>query len=193
MLRGTRFRTGEEYACGAYQVKNLSSLFAWRSVRTVIGCSHERHFSKSLGYRELLIAHLLRECGSMSEFCDWMPGKATNDHGFAFGIAQWHICYREYDWAHAPRPDRPNGYCWKVNGKMQYRFADAPRMRDEYFASHPEMTDWRGQAKRYLAEIRDNLPRYGSVDAVIDSWNAGDSYMANVYAKKDDARKLLDL
>jgi len=39
---------------------------------------------------EMMIAHLLSECGSMTEYCGWTEGSYASDAGLAFGIAQWH-------------------------------------------------------------------------------------------------------
>lgn len=134
--------------------------------------------------RDLLLAHLLRECGSLSEECGWEPGSATNDNGWAIGTAQWHLWYRENDLA------RSQG-CWYKNPRVWK--CDIPKLRAAFFKAHPEMLDWRGQVKRYLSEIRDNLDRYGSVPAVIDSWNAHPSYMSQVRAQIPEARRLLSL
>lgn len=140
-------------------------------------------------HRTLLIAHLLRECGAMTEFCNWTKGKKSNDKGWAFGIAQWHLCYREWDWLYS------KGWAYyDKNGVKQCRWnADINKIRETYFAEHPEMTDWRKQAQRYLTEIRDNIPRYGSVDAVVDSWNSNPAYMGHVRQNIAQAKRLLSL
>jgi hypothetical protein len=140
-------------------------------------------------HRVLLIAHLLRECGSMTEFCDWKPGKATNDDGWAFGIAQWHLCYREWDWLYS------KGWAYYDSaGVKQCRWnVDITKVRDAYFSEHPEMTDWRKQAERYLREISGGITRYGTVTAVVDSWNSNPAYMKHVYAQKPLAHSLLSL
>jgi hypothetical protein len=140
-------------------------------------------------HAELLVAHLLRECGSMTEFCDWKPGKKSNDNGWAFGVAQWHLCYREWDWLKA------NDWAYyDAAGRKQCRWnIDITKVRAKYFKEHPAMTTWQGQAKRYLTEMRDNVPKKGSVTAVIDSWNANPAYMGHVRAQLPNARFLLSL
>lgn len=138
-------------------------------------------------HRVLLIAHLLRECGSMTEFCDWTRGKASNDGGWAFGIAQWHLCYREWDWLHS------KGWAYYDNaGRKQCRWnVDISKVRDLYFAEHPEMTDWRKQATRYLTEIKDLVDRGHSMASAIDTWNSNPAYMKHVYAQQQLAASLL--
>lgn len=129
-------------------------------------------------HRTLLIAHLLRECGSMTEFCGWSPGKASNDHGWAFGIAQWHLAYREAPWL------KSRGFTTRSN---------ISKVREAYFADHPDMKDWRNQAKRYLREIQAATERLGSVEAAVDSWNANPSYMTHVRQNVAQAKQLLSL
>ncbi len=121
----------------------------------------------------------------MTEFCDWKPGKKSNDHGWAFGVAQWHLCYREQPWL------LENKLVKVVHGRC-VALVPITTIRDKFFASHPEMTTWQGQAKRYLTEIRD-CSQKKTVTACVDSWNAGPTYMNDVYAMKPLARSLLAL
>ena len=133
--------------------------------------------------RDLLLAHLLRECGSLSEECGWEPGSDSNDSGWAIGMAQWHLWYRENDLARAQGCRYTSPRVWQC---------DIPKLRAAFFSAHPEMKDWRGQVARYLTEIRD-CTKDRSLVSCIDSWNAHPAYMSQVRAQIPEARRLLSL
>jgi hypothetical protein len=137
--------------------------------------------------KELMVAHLLRECGSMTEECGWKPGKKSNDGGWAIGIAQWHLCYREWDWLYT------KGWAYyDSRGIKQCRWnVDIKKVRAEFFKDRPEMKTWQTQKERYITEIRDCKAKGKTVTACIDSWNANPAYMSHVRAQLPNARKLL--
>lgn len=130
-------------------------------------------------YCHELIAHLSRECGSMTEYCDWTLGKASNDHGWAIGLAQWHIWYRYHDWA--------------VQNHFTYTYkpAKVAAMRDKFFQDFPEMRDWRGQARKYIAEMAGCTSDGYSIWHCIDTWNANPAYLSQVRGQLKLASKLL--
>ena len=153
--------------------------------------------AKEYGLQEhcnMLIAHLYHECNAMTETCSWTPGSSRNDYGYAIGMAQWHVCWREYEWAHKKRPGLPNGYCWKTKTGMAHDIKNAEKMRAEFFRDFPEMLDWRFQARRYLHEISEKakpkITAY-SVRRAIDSWNSNPAYMSMVTASLPKAKQLL--
>lgn len=135
-------------------------------------------------HKETLIAHLLRECGSVTEYCDWSEGKESNDNGWAVGIAQWHLWYREQEFV------KSQG-CWYKNPRVWS--CDIPKLRAAYFKAHPEMTDWRHQAHRYLGDMKVALERKGTITGALRTWNSGATYISDVTAKKPMARQLLSL
>lgn len=133
-----------------------------------------------------MISHLITECGSMTEFCDWEIGSSRSDNGWAFGIAQWHLCYREWDWLYS------KGWAYyATDGSKQCRWkTPVTKMRDAYFSEHPDMMDWRGQAKRYIREM-DGCTRTELLRFCIDKWNAHPDYMKRVDSKVSMAKALL--
>lgn len=142
--------------------------------------------AEGLNNCELMIAHLVSECGSMDEYCSWQKGSTKSDYGYAIGIAQWHVCWRHFDWANK------HGYCWKdKDGRMHHGISNAPKMRDHFFNDFPEMRDWRFQAKRYIGEIRSCMDEFRTLDFCIDTWNSDPSYMKRVYSKLHVAQSLL--
>src|SRR5207248_436034 len=67
---------------------------------------------------------------------------------------------------------------------------DIPKLRDAWFTSHPELRDWRGQAKRYLTEMRD-CTKGKTLDACIDDWNSHAGYLDAVKALVSQTKTLL--
>jgi len=136
-------------------------------------------------YRDLfphnvdLIAHLFTECNSMSEYCDWQPCKNTNDRGWAIGMSQIHLKYRESEWL--------KKYGWN---HWNWNACTIETVRHQFFEDHPEMKTWRGQVNRYLTEMQGLLSDY-SIDEAIRSWNRGDVlYLSKV---KSNIPTVLDL
>lgn len=127
----------------------------------------------------MMIAHLYHECGSMDEYCGWTEGSYRSDAGLAFGIAQWHLCYRESAWMKENKFGCPHG-----NAKK------AGPIRDKFFNDHPEMRDWRKQAERYLREMK-SCTEKKKIRQCIDGWNAHPDYMVKVTARVSMAKKLL--
>ncbi len=130
-------------------------------------------------YCHEMIAHLLRECGSMTEYCDWSPGKSSNDHGWAIGLAQWHIWYRYRDWA--------------VRNHFAYTYTPAKvaAMREQFFHDFPEMNDWRGQARKYIAEMAGCTGDGHTIWHCIDTWNANPAYLSQVKGQLANAKSIL--
>jgi hypothetical protein len=125
---------------------------------------------------DLLIGHLLKECSSMSETCDWHPTgprRNTNDKGWAIGLAQWHLVWQYPDWL------KQNGFAYRPGD-----YAYTARVREKFFADHPELKDWRGQVRKYLADIQAKIAGHAetrkAVLAAIDSWNADPGYVPAV-------------
>lgn len=127
----------------------------------------------------MMIAHLQTECGSMDEYCGWTKGSYRSDAGLAFGIAQWHLCYREAEWMKENKFGCPHG-----NPKK------AGVIRDKFFADHPDMKDWRKQAERYIREMK-SCTATKQLRQCIDNWNAHPSYMKRVDSKVSMAKELL--
>lgn len=127
----------------------------------------------------IMIAHLQTECGSMDEYCGWTEGSYRSDAGLAFGIAQWHLCYREADWMRKNKFGCPHG-----NPKK------AAKIRDKFFADNPDMKDWRKQAERYIREMK-TCTANKKLRQCIDNWNAHPDYMKRVNAKVAMAKSLL--
>ena len=118
----------------------------------------------------------------MSEYCDWQPGKLSNDSGWAWGMAQWHFFYRYRGWMHQ------NGFTYRPNDPWY-----AEKVRAKFVQDFPEMTDWRFQLRKYLSEIQEKTGSLGSVKAAIDSWNADPAYMSRVSSNVSKAKELLSL
>ena len=127
----------------------------------------------------MMIAHLTTECGSMDEYCGWTAGSYRSDAGLAFGLAQWHLCYREAPWMKENKFGCPHGSPKK-----------AGKIRDKFFQDHPDMKDWREQAKRYIREMKSCTERK-TLRQCIDSWNAHPDYMKRVDSKVSMAKQLL--
>lgn len=154
---------------------------------------------QSYTLRDFLLAHLLRECGQLSEYCGWTKGKESNDGGWAIGMAQWHLCYREWDWL------KENGWAYyDSTGRKQCRWnIDIEKVRNKFFAEHPEMKEWRNQVKRYIREIKGyadgKIEHFGESDAnyrqayidAVDVWNANPKYLGQVRGQITVAKKVL--
>lgn len=129
----------------------------------------------------MMIAHLQTECGSMDEYCGWIEGSYRSDAGLAFGIAQWHLCYREAGWMKENKFGCPHGNPRK-----------AGVIRDKFFSDHPDMRDWRKQAERYIREMQ-ACTETKRLRQCVDSWNANPAYMSRVDSKVPLAKQLLSL
>lgn len=126
-----------------------------------------------------MIAHLLTECGSMDEYCGWTPGSMRSDAGLAFGIAQWHLCYREVEFLRKHKFGCPHGNPRK-----------AEKIRNTFFTENPDMKDWRKQAERYIREMK-TCTETKKLRQCIDNWNAHPSYMKRVDSKVSMAKQFL--
>lgn len=124
----------------------------------------------------LLEAQLMKECGTLDAYCHWHAGSPQSDHGWAIGMAQWHLCYQYPDWLTA-------------HGFRCYH-GDISKIRDLFYVENPQMRDWRYQVSKYLGDIRAKMVAYRTRNAssslrqqllaAIDSWNANPSYVPSI-------------
>lgn len=177
----------QEYLTFSPEIRPISVEFrqlSYKELRSREICD----MAKAEGFSDadctLMIAHLYKECGSMSETCNWKAGSQSNDYGYAIGIAQWHVCWQYPDWA------IKNGYCWRTNtGGMGHGISNAEKMREHFFRDFPEMTDWRGQARKYIAQMK----TCDTVKVCVLRWNARRyEYLSEVVALKPVAQNLLN-